>query len=100
MQKLKHRIVGALAVAAAVLGWTIAASAPAEASAAAEAFVQSNVQRGLQILSNSALSKQQQQEQFREFLLGLTDLRRIALYTLGPARRSATPQQQEAFVEA
>jgi phospholipid transport system substrate-binding protein len=72
----------------------------AAASPAAEAFVQSNVQRGLQILNNPALSKEQRQEQFRGFLLTLTDLRRIALYTLGPARRTTTPADQATFVDA
>src|SRR5690349_10586275 len=72
----------------------------AHASAAAEAFVQTNVERGLQILNNRSLSKAQRQEQFRGFLVTLTDLRRIALYTLGPARRAATPAEQEAFVDA
>lgn len=72
----------------------------AGASPAAEGFVQSNVQHGLQILSNPALPKQQRQEQFRSFLLTLTDLRRIALYALGPARRTATPADQDAFVDA
>src|ERR1041385_8083366 len=73
---------------------------PALASAAAEAYVQSNVQRGLQILNNRSLTKEQQRVQFRQFLIGLTDLRRIALYTLGPARRTATPAEQDQFVEA
>ena len=70
------------------------------ASAAGEAYVQSNVQRGLQILNNRSLTKEQQRVQFRQFLIGLTDLRRIALYTLGPARRTATPAEQDQFVEA
>jgi phospholipid transport system substrate-binding protein len=100
MQKLRQKIVGITALAAAIIAWSVAGLAPGQASPAAEAFVQSNVQHGLQILNNPSLSKEQQQSQFRDFLLGLTDLRRIALYTLGPARRSATPQQQEAFVEA
>jgi len=78
----------------------VAGVSAAYASAAAENFVQTNVNRGLQILNNKSLSKQQRQEQFRGFLLGLTDLRRIALYTLGPARRTATPADQDAFVEA
>lgn len=90
-------IVGAIAVA--LLALTAFAS-PAAASTAAEAFVQSNVQRGLQILNNASLSKEQRQEQFRAFLVTLTDLRRIALYTLGPARRTASPADQDAFVEA
>lgn len=72
----------------------------ANASPAAEAFIQSNIQHGLQLLNNTGVSRQQRAEQFRNFLLGLTDLRRIALYTLGPARRQATQTQQDAFVEA
>lgn len=72
----------------------------AHASAAAENFVQSNVQRGLQILNNPALTKEQRRVQFRQFLVGLTDLRRIALYTLGPARRTATSAELDQFVDA
>jgi phospholipid transport system substrate-binding protein len=78
----------------------IASSSPVQASAAAESWVQTNVQRGLQILNNANLAKQQQRVQFRQFLTGLTDLRRIALYTLGPARRTTTPAEQDQFVEA
>ncbi|HEY1961071.1 MAG TPA: ABC transporter substrate-binding protein, partial [Rhizomicrobium sp.] len=72
----------------------------AQASPAAENFVRTNVDHGLQILNNPSLSKAQRQQQFRGFLMTLTDLRRIALYTLGPARRMATPADQEAFVTA
>jgi len=77
-----------------------ALASPASASSGAEAFVQSNVQRGLQILNNTSLSKEQRQEQFRAFLVTLTDLHRIALYTLGPVRRTASPADQDAFVDA
>ena len=90
----------ALAVLASCVFLAPGAVAPARASAAAEAFVRTNVDRGLQILNNRNLSKAQRQEQFRSFLVTLTDLRRIALYTLGPARRMATPAEQQAFVEA
>jgi len=96
---LPRRFVAAFAAAIACALLSAMAS-PAVASAAAEQYVQTNVQRGLQILNNRSLTKQQQQEQFRSFLLTLTDLRRIALYTLGPARRTATQADQDAFVEA
>lgn len=99
MQKFHRKIVGAAAFVAAI-AVSIVGSAPGQASPAAEAFIQNNVQHGLQILNNPSLSKEQRQAQFRDFLLGLTDLRRIALYTLGPARRTATPAQQDAFVDA
>ncbi len=81
-----------------VAGW--ASLSTVVASPAAESFVQTNVQRGLQILNNPSLSKAQRQEQFRSFLMNLTDLRRIALYTLGPARRNASAADQDAFVSA
>ena len=87
-------------IVAAGSGLAIFGSAPANASPAAEAFVQTNLQHGLQILNNASLSKAQRQDQFRTFLMTLTDLRRIALYTLGAARRTAPPADQEAFVEA
>jgi phospholipid transport system substrate-binding protein len=92
----KALITTALLAVAAML----AMPATAQNAPAAESFVQSNVQRGLGILNNHALSAQQKSAQFRTFLLGLTDLRRIALYTLGPARRTAAPADQEAFVNA
>lgn len=90
----------ALAVVVSCVFLAPGAVAPAQASAAAETFVRTNVDRGLQILNNRNLSKAQRQEQFRSFLVTLTDLRRIALYTLGPARRMASPAEQQAFVEA
>jgi phospholipid transport system substrate-binding protein len=94
----RFRNLAGLAAAAALAA--LIAQAPAAASPGAEAFVQTNVQRGLQILDNQSLSKEQKRAQFRSFLIGLTDLKRIALYTLGPARRTASQAEQEAFVDA
>ncbi|HUJ48172.1 MAG TPA: ABC transporter substrate-binding protein [Rhizomicrobium sp.] len=98
MQSSSLFSVGAKAAAVAVALFVL--SQPVAASPAAEQFVQTNVQRGLEILNNQALSKDQRQSQFRAFLTTLTDLRRIALYTLGPARRTATPAEQNEFVDA
>jgi phospholipid transport system substrate-binding protein len=78
----------------------VATPASAQNAPAAESFVQSNVQRGLGILNNHALSAEQRSAQFRTFLMGLTDLRRIALYTLGPVKRTASQADQNAFVDA
>jgi phospholipid transport system substrate-binding protein len=78
----------------------LAVPAGAQNAPGAEAFVQSNVQHGLAILNNRSLSAEQRSAQFRGFLLALTDLRRIALYTLGPARRTASPTDQSAFSDA
>jgi phospholipid transport system substrate-binding protein len=72
----------------------------ARAQTAAENYVRENVQRGLTILNNRSIPDAQRRTEFRNFLTGLTDLPRIALFTLGPARRTATPAQIDAFVDA
>jgi phospholipid transport system substrate-binding protein len=84
-----------LAAAAASL-----AAAPASAAAPAEAFVQANVNKGLAILNNHGLPAEQRRQQFEGFILGLTDMRRIAMFTLGVYKRSASPQDQDAFAAA
>jgi phospholipid transport system substrate-binding protein len=75
-------------------------SARAQASAGAEEYVRANVQKGLAILNDHGMPDAQRRFEFRDFLTNLTDIRRIAIFTLGPARRTATPQQIDAFVNA
>jgi phospholipid transport system substrate-binding protein len=90
-------------VAAAALFVALAIATPALAdntTTAAENFVQANVQHGLTILNNHSIPDAQRRDQFRDFLTGLTDIRRIALYTLGNARRTASPADVESFVNA
>jgi phospholipid transport system substrate-binding protein len=72
----------------------------AHAQTAAENYVRENVQKGLSILNDRNLPDAERRTEFRNFLTALTDIRRIALFTLGPARRSATPAQIDAFVDA
>jgi phospholipid transport system substrate-binding protein len=72
----------------------------AQAQAGAEDYVRANVQKGLTILNDHSLGDYQRREQFKGFLTTLTDIRRIALFTLGPARRTASPQQTEQFIDA
>ena len=72
----------------------------ARAQTAAEDYVRANVQKGLSILNNRNLPDAERRSEFRNFLTTLTDIRRIALFTLGAARRTATPAQIDAFVDA
>ena len=85
-------------LAAAFVG---AVAAPFEAALAqanpAESFVSQNIQRGLALLNNKALTPTQRRDQFEQFLLNLTDLKRIADFTLGQYRRSAPPADLQAF---
>jgi phospholipid transport system substrate-binding protein len=73
---------------------------PAAAATPAEAFVDVNIHKGLDILRDKKLSTVQRRDQFETLLLGLVDVRRIALFTLGQYRRSAPPDDVESFVGA
>ena len=93
---IARRALLALIVASATL-----VGAPAFANVPpAEAYVQNNVQVGLSLLNNHSMSTDQKREQFERFILGLTDMKRIANFTLGQYKRTASPQEQEAFAEA
>src|ERR1700760_3772860 len=80
-----------------VLGLVFAGLAPAAAASPAETFVQSNIHVGLDILNNKSLSTAARRTQFANFLLGLTDMKRIADFTLGQYRPSASPADIAAF---
>jgi phospholipid transport system substrate-binding protein len=73
---------------------------PALAASPAEDFVQQNIHRGLEILNNKQLSTEQRRSQFEGFLMGLTDMKRIANFTLGQYRRAASPGDIAAFETA
>ncbi|HWU27417.1 MAG TPA: ABC transporter substrate-binding protein [Rhizomicrobium sp.] len=89
-----------LAAAWIVMLATTLSAVSAAAATPAETFVQQNVQRGLTILNNHGIPDAQRRSEFRDFLTSLTDIRRIAEFTLGAARRTATTDQVEAFVDA
>ena len=87
------------AVAAIVIGAVLGAPANAAANPS-EAFVQPNIDKGYAILNNDALAAQARRDQFRQFLTHLTDLKRIAAFTLGPAARTASDADKAAFSAA
>jgi len=76
------------------------AMAPAAAQTAdpAEQFVAGQIRTGLTILGDTSVATDTRERKFEDFLLGATDLKRIALFTLGSA--AATPAQRDAFVAA
>jgi len=84
-----------------VLAAVMSTAQPALAqSNPAETFIQQNVDRGYQILNNQSLSSEQRRDQFRSFLLNLTDLHRIGVFTLGQYANSASPADLDAFNKA
>ena len=94
---LTRRAVLATAALAAPL---LASGAALAAANPAESFVDDNIHKGLEILRDKKLSNIQRRDQFETLLLGLVDVRRIALFTLGQYRRSAPPEDVEAFINA
>src|SRR5437868_4736329 len=81
-------------------GALLQAGPAAAATNLAESFVDDNIHKGLTILADKKLSLTQRRDQFETLLLGLVDVRRIALFTLGQYRRTAPPDDVEAFVNA
>lgn len=79
----------------------VPAAAPAFAEGnVAETYVSDNIHKGLEILNNKALPRAQKEQQFEVFLLGLTDMKRIAMFTLGQYRRGASQGDLDAFALA
>jgi phospholipid transport system substrate-binding protein len=79
----------------------ILTAGPAMAANVAETFVDENIRKGLDILKDKKLTTTQRRDQFETLLLGLVDVRRIGLFTLGQYRRPPTPPEDvEAFLNA
>jgi phospholipid transport system substrate-binding protein len=72
----------------------------ARAANPAESFVQSGIERSYAILNDDSLSGTARQEQFRALLLSIVDIRRVALFTLGPYARNASQGDLDAFQRA
>ena len=89
-----------LAAFALAIPFVAAQQAAAAATTPAETFVSTNVERGLSILNNTSLSSEQKRSQFERFLLSLTDMKRIAMFTLGQYRRGASQGDLESFASA
>jgi phospholipid transport system substrate-binding protein len=89
---------------AVILALGFGASSPSAHAAAAanpaEAFVQQNVDRGYTILNDNGLGDSQRRSQFRNFMLSLTDTKRIGLFTLGQYANSASKNDVDAFTNA
>lgn len=84
----------AFALQCAIFAPALAATTPAEA------YIEQNVQHGLAILNDRNAAREQTDTKFRDFLESLTDIKRIALFTLGAAVKTAQPADIDAFVDA
>ncbi len=78
----------------------VAASSDAQAATRSETFVSNNIQRSLEILNGKELRPEQRSRQFQDLLLGIVDMKRIALFTLGQYGRTVSSSDQDRFVAA
>ena len=76
------------------------AASDAHAASSAETFVQSNIDKTYAILNDEALSASEREQQFRALLLSVVDVRRVAVFTLGPYARNAAQSDLESFERA
>ncbi|HEY4265415.1 MAG TPA: ABC transporter substrate-binding protein [Micropepsaceae bacterium] len=98
---LLTRLASALALLAAICVVAPGAhAAAANAAGAAETFVQQNIDKGYVILNNTSLPQDQRRMQFRNFMLGLTDVKRIGMFTLGQYANGASKADIDAFTNA
>lgn len=78
-------------------------AAPARAAAddaAAKAFIQTNIDKGIAVLKDKSLSPADQRGQVRTLLSRLLDTRKIGLFALGAARTAAAPADLDNYVAA
>jgi len=106
-ERLSRKHSRAACLIALALAWMMVAalgvslvSEPARASAESETFIQSTVDDGYVILNSTTLPDEERSMQFQEFMLALTDMRRIARFTLGPYVNRASDAELDDFVEA
>ena len=89
----------AIASAALIMSATSAMSS-AHASEKTESFVQNMIDKSYRILSEETLSDMRRSEQFRELLNGTSDLKRTAIFTLGPYVNDTEQTEIDGFVQA
>jgi phospholipid transport system substrate-binding protein len=88
------------ALIAALVMLTTSETRAAPAANPSEAFVQENIEKGYSILNSTMLSDEQRRGQFRDFMLSLTDARRIGMFTLGPYANRASKEDIDSFIDA
>jgi phospholipid transport system substrate-binding protein len=75
-------------------------SLPAWAANVAEDFVTGSILKGFDILNDTGAGAADRRQRFATFLLGLTDVRRVALFLLGAYAAKAAPADVDDYVAA
>jgi phospholipid transport system substrate-binding protein len=85
---------------ASALGFCLAAAPFAWAANAAENFIGTNIQAGFDILNDRNAAPLERRQRFADFLLGLTDVKRVAMFLLGRYAASGSQADLDAYVAA
>ena len=93
----RHLLLGAGALA---FPFALCAQKAKAAANPAEDFISGNIQTGFDILNDRSLDAAERGRRFASFLLGLTDMRRVAIFLLGQYAASASPADLDAYVTA
>jgi phospholipid transport system substrate-binding protein len=88
-----------LAIGAA-FGAALAGAPAAFADAKSEAFVETNSNRVLEVLNDDALTDEQRSARFSEFMHTFANIPAIARRVLGPAGRSLSQEEFDAYYDA
>ena len=75
-------------------------AAPAFAETPVETYAGQTINKGIAILKDGTLSDKARQDAIRAYLQSALDIRRIALFALGPTARTAAPPDLAAYVQA
>ena len=67
---------------------------------AAEAFIRQGADKALAILNDRASGETQKDARMEDLMTSMLDLKRMSLFALGPAARTASPANLDAFADA
>jgi phospholipid transport system substrate-binding protein len=86
-------------VAAAMAAFLQVPAARADDSTA-KTFVQQSIDKSFAILKDTSLAEQERDMKFRAFLGSIIDIKRVAVFALGPYAQNASPKQIDNFVNS
>lgn len=82
-----------------ILALAIMAAGPARAAGPVETFVQESVDRGIAVLKDKSLDDTARRQKIGEFLAGVLDTKKMAMFMLGAARNNAAAPDLDAYAE-
>lgn len=82
------------------LSWNAVAASSATAQSSPEQLIRTSIDKGLVVLKDNGLSREQRREKIRRIMLDATDMNQVASLSLGRYKSKFSPEQLKAFTEA